>query len=470
MNQDNVTELAPNLFRREVKNSIFYSQTTSLCESCLKLVPAKIIFEGLNVFYLKRCQEHGEHKTLISTDIDFYKKSREYIKESDLPLRRQTETLRGCPYDCGLCPDHEQHSCLAIIEINDGCNLKCPVCFASSGPEGKFQITQEDFKARIDVLVASEGEPDLLQISGGEPTLHPLFLELLDMARSTPIRHVMVNTNGIRLANDREFVKALAERRKAFEVYLQFDSLHDEALKTIRGANLLSIRMKALAHLEEFNISTTLVVVVKKGVNDHELGAIVDFAKSYRCVRGVTFQPIQSVGRTEEYDQNQNRIVLSEVRQKLIEQSSLFSAEDIIPLPCNPESISIAYALKNGTEFQPMTRLFNDLEFFKGGPNTITYEKHPGLRQALSNLFSLSTSECNNESKVQSLLCCIPQFELPEEVGYDNVFRVVIMQFMDKYNFCLAQVKRSCVHFVTENKKIIPFETYNLFYRSSMRS
>jgi uncharacterized radical SAM superfamily Fe-S cluster-containing enzyme len=150
---------------------LFQGQTTSLCETCLALVPAKIISEGDDVFYLKRCREHGVQKTLISDDLSYWKAQKDWLKPGDRPLGVQTRTDHGCPYDCGLCPDHEQHSCLAIIEVNEACNLSCPVCFADSSVKREAHRPLAEIERMLDILVASEGEPDLVQISGGEPTI-----------------------------------------------------------------------------------------------------------------------------------------------------------------------------------------------------------------------------------------------------------------------------------------------------------
>ena len=167
---------------RKAAPYIFLGQTTSLCETCHKLVPAKILREGDNVFYQKRCREHGVQKTLVSSDADYFLLARDYLKPGDRPLSPQTKTDYGCPFDCGLCPDHEQHSCLAIIEVNEECDLTCPVCFADSSPKKTLNRSLTDIGGMLDTLVASEGEPDLLQISGGEPTLHPQILNILEMA------------------------------------------------------------------------------------------------------------------------------------------------------------------------------------------------------------------------------------------------------------------------------------------------
>jgi uncharacterized radical SAM superfamily Fe-S cluster-containing enzyme len=444
---------------------IFHGQTTSLCSQCHALVPAKIIFEDGCVYYLKRCKTHGVEKALVSTDIAYFKLCQDYIKPGDRPLEFQTRTEEGCPYDCGLCPDHEQHSCLALIDVNEACNITCPVCFASSSTSKTAHRPMAEIERMMDALVASEGEPDLLQISGGEPTIHPQILEIIAAAKARPIRHVMLNTNGIRIAQEPDFVKALAAFKPGFEVYLQFDSLKPEALKNLRGADLTRIRRQALEALEREGISTTLVVVVKRGVNDQELGDIIRFALQWKCVRGITFQPVQDAGRNEGFNIRNDRVVLSEIRQNIIAAATPFGAGDIIPLPCNPESIAIGYALRKGEQIAPITSFFPRDMLVEALPNAITFEKYPDLHKQVLNFFSLSTAECNNPEKLNALLCCLPEVPVPEGMGYENIFRIAIVEFMDAHNFCIGRVKRSCIHFVTPAGQIIPFETYNLFFR-----
>ncbi len=434
---------------RSLKPYIFYGQTASLCEICLALVPAKILIEDDDVFFAKRCAAHGVQKTLVSTDAAYYKRCRDYLKPADRPLVLQSRTNLGCPYDCGLCPDHEQHSCLALIEVNELWNFTCPICFADSSPQRPRNRSLAEIEAMLDTLVESEGEPDLVQISGGEPTL---------------------NTNGVRLANDPGFVAALAALGPGFEVYLQFNSLRKEALENIRGADLRGVRSRALSNLEATGLSTTLVAVVKKGVNDQEVGDIVRHALDYACVRGVTFQPVQDAGRNFGFDKNRDRAMLSDIRRIIAERSGVFDVEDLLPLPCNPEAIAIGYGLRDGHKVTPITRIVPEAELIANAGNTISFEKDAELKRRLLELLSLSCAGERTDPALRGLLCCLPQFELPAGLGYDKVFRVVIVQFLDRFNFCLAHVKRSCIHFITPERKIIPFDTYNLFYRNGMVS
>jgi uncharacterized radical SAM superfamily Fe-S cluster-containing enzyme len=443
---------------------LFYGQTTSLCEDCLALVPAKLIGEDGCVFLLKRCREHGVQKTLISDDADYWKSQKDWLKPGDRPLKPQTRTDHGCPYDCGLCPDHEQHSCLAIIEVNEACNLSCPVCFADSSTKRTGHRPLDEIEQMMDTLVASEGEPDLLQLSGGEPTIHPQFFDILDAAKRRPIRHLMINTNGLRIAREAGFAERLAAYRPGFEVYLQFDSLRREALMALRGADLTKVRLQALEALERAGVPVTLVVTVKKGVNDDEIADIVRFALQWRCVRGVTFQPIQDAGRNEGFDAKRDRIVLTEIRRRIAE-AGVFALEDLIPLPCNPDQICIGYGLRNGEQVTPVTSLLPRELFVAAAPNTVTFERYPELQRRVFDLLSLSTAQGDTSDKLSALLCCLPEASLPQEIGYEHTFRVVISQFLDRFNFDLGTVKRSCVHFVETDGRIIPFDTYNTFYR-----
>ena len=451
---------------RKAKPYLFHGQTTSLCAHCHKPVPAKILISGDEVWYEKRCREHGVQKVLVSSDADYWKAELSWLKPGDRPLALQTKTDFGCPFDCGLCPDHEQHSCLAIIEVNEACNLTCPVCFAESSKKLTGHRDLATIARMMDALVASEGEPDLLQLSGGEPTIHPDIVEIIDMARARPIRHLMINTNGIRIATDADFVAALAERKTGLEIYLQFDSLKPEALLDLRGADLTKTRHKALEALEKHGISTTLVCTVKKGVNDQEMQPIIDYALGFDCVRGVTFQGVQDVGRNDGFDPKKNRVLLTDIRRRVVEDSGIFGEADMIPLPCNPTGFSIGYGLRNGRNVVPVTSMIPKEQLIAEMPNTVNFERYPALKDRIFELFSLSTIEPNVAQRLGDLLCCLPQVEIPAGLSYENIFRVVVVNFMDRFNFCVANVKRSCVHFVTPEGQLIPFETYNLFYRN----
>jgi 7,8-dihydro-6-hydroxymethylpterin dimethyltransferase len=450
------------------RDYIYYDHTISLCITCHRRLSAKIVFEQGKVYLTKTCKEHGFQKVLIATDVEYYKQIRNYNKASEYPRKPHTETVFGCPYDCGICPDHEQHSCLTLIEVTDRCNLTCPICYASSSPTHGRHRTLEEIERMLDAIVASEGEPDVVQLSGGEPTIHPEFFPILDIAKTKPIKHLMVNTNGVRIANDPEFAERLAGYMPDFEVYLQFDSFKPDALVQLRGKDLTDVRKKAIERLNALNLSTTLVVTLQRGLNDDEIGAIIDYALQQPCVRGVTFQPTQFSGRLEGYDVAAGKLTPTEVRQKILEQTDVFQPNDLIPVPCNPDALTMAYALKLAGQVLPLTRLIDPEVLLNSSKNTIVYEQDARLHSYVMKMFSTGNSPLSASQTFNQLLCCLPNV-VSEGLSYNNLFRVIIMNFMDAYDFDVRAIKKSCVHIVDPSGKVIPFETMNLFYREELR-
>ena len=452
-----------------VRPYLFYDVAVSICSTCYEKVEGKIVFQDGAVYMLKRCPVHGHERVLIADDVEYYRRCREvFIKPPEMPLVFNTPVRWGCPYDCGLCADHQQHSCLSLVEITDHCNLQCPICYAESGPSRQQYRSLEQISRMIAAVVRNEGEPDVVQISGGEPTLHPDFFSILDVAKGAPIRHLMVNTNGIRIADDEVFAKRLAEYMPDFEIYLQFDSFERHALKMLRGADLRDVRMRALERLNRLGISTTLVVTLKKGLNDGEIGRIIDFALEQPAVRGVTFQPIQAAGRLEHFDPATDRLTLTEVRRKILEQSRVFRSEDLLPVPCHPDSLAMGYALKVGGAVVPLTGLIDPKVLIEGGRNTIVYEQDETVRDGVFKLFATNHSPASGAQSLRDLLCCLPRLDAPAQLGYENIFRVLIMQFIDAWSFDVRSVKKTCVHIVHPDGRLIPFDTYNLFYRDGL--
>lgn len=459
---------------------LFYGATRALCSTCLRVVDAKELLEDGKVFLWKRCPAHGVERVLLADDAAYWRRAREtYLKAPEQVARYDTRFEYGCPYDCGICPDHEQHGCVSILEITDHCNLRCPTCYASSGPERTTHRSLETIERMLDRIVSNETEPDVVQISGGEPTTHPELFAVLDACRRRPIRHLMLNTNGIRIAREEGFAEHLASYAPRFEVYLQFDSLREEPLRALRGADLRSVHERALAKLDALNLSTTLVVTVKRGVNDDELGEILREAMKHRAVRGVTFQPVQDAGRNEGFDPAVHRLTLTEVRRRILEQCPVFTPEDLIPVPCHPDSLAMAYAIKGVDEhagtIAPLTRFVPPELLLEGTRNTITVEDDPVLRGAfahqLTAAFSTGHGPEGAASSLRELMCCLPRVEAIPSLTYDRVFRVVIMQFLDRHSIDLRSVRKSCVHIAhPDGKRVMPFDTYNLLYRDDLEA
>jgi len=407
----------------------------------------------------------------ISTDYEYFKKCDEYLKQPDLPEKPLTKVLKGCPFDCGVCPQHQNHPCLALFNITDECNMKCNICYYSAEPGLGNHRSMDDIEQMLATLLETESEPDLIQVTGGEPTTHPKIVEILQYLKKSPVRHLMLNTNGIKIAEDESFVKALKKLGGGFEVYLQFDSLDSDILKDLRARDMAEIRIKALAMLEQYNISTTLVVVVKKGLNEHEIPKVIKFSRRYRCIRGIVFQPIEEAGRINA--EGDFKITLSEIRTIIVEdEGNPFTSDDMIPLPCDPHKIGVGYAAKtmsideNNAPFAQLMPVTGQLpkELITEHRGTVTFERDKEFVKAVIDTVSLDTamSEGILKEKIKSkLFCCWPDFLTPKDMGYENVYRLVISEFSDIVNFDAINIKREC-NFMIEPTRIIPFSTYNM--------
>jgi len=449
---------------RQTRSELFYDTTTALCATCYRLVAAKTLIKEQAVFLEKWCPVHGFEQVLISDDVEYYRMCREvYLKPAELPARFNTPMAHGCPYDCGLCPDHRQHSCVSIIEVTQSCNLSCPICYAEATAHPQQHLSLKTIAALLDTIVANEGEADVVQLSGGEPTLHPDFFAILDAAKARPIRHLMINTNGLVLATDADFVTRLAEYSPGIEVYLQFDSIHDETLKQLRGQHLAKQHHQALTQLEALGISTTLVMTVVPGLNDKQIGEVIQHALTWRCVRGVTLQPLSHVGRMTLEGQRQP-LTVSGLRRAVAEQSALFTQDDVLPVPCNPDTLAMAYALKLEGAIWPLTRYLDAKTLLAGPRNTIVFERDPKVKEFVFQLYSTALAPEAQANCLADLLCCLPRVAAPT-LTYEHVFRVLIVQFMDRHNLDLRALKKSCIHFAQTDGRLIPFEAYNLFYR-----
>ncbi len=454
------------------RDEVLLELTRSICPVCKASVDAELNARDGRVFLRKRCAEHGEFEALVYGDADRYLEIQRYNKPGDRPRQLQTETVDGCPHDCGICPEHRQHSCLGIIEVNTSCNLDCPVCFAGSGtahqPDG-FSLTLEQVETMLDAFVAAEGDPEALQISGGEPSIHPQILEILAAAKRRGIRLVMLNTNGIRLARDPRFAPALAEI--GIHVYLQFDGFDDATHLAIRGKRLQAQKLRALDRCAEAGVSVSLAAAIERGVNEHELGAIVRFGVEHPAVNGVFFQPVTHSGRHPDFDPLE-RLTNSEVIAGVCAQlPEWFRQDDFIAVPCcSPTCRSATYALYDGDDLVPLPRLVDVEDYL----DYVTNRAVPDLdvRHALEGLFSASAAG-GTEPTGERLDCVACGVGLPielQEVAAKG-FMIVTQDFQDPWTLDVRKLMKCCVAEIVPDGRLIPFCAYNsVGYREQVRA
>ncbi len=467
----------------DLRDHTLLGMTQSLCPECLALVPAKIIAKGPRVYFRKRCPTHGVREDYICSDVSQYDRM-EYSLPGKIPAEFGVEPDKGCPFDCGLCTEHEQHTCVGLVELTSSCNLKCPMCFASSGPGG----THLDFdacKRAIDRLVEVEGRPEVLQLSGGEPTLHPDFLRLFDYACAQPIDVVMVNTNGLRLAHDVTMLDALAAQRHRAEVYLQFDGFDEATSRALRGEALVATKLKAIEELGRRGVRITLVCTLQPGVNEHEIGAIVRFGLERPWITGVSFQPATYSGRHVLPEDLERRITFPDVIRAIAAQTDgLFREDDFLPLPCaHPNCHSLTYAYRSGPTVVPLTRFIdarNHLEILANGILFTRNRARELITEYLGKLGccghdldagATATTAASNVTPVAADRATAEAAStffgraLAEQLTSADVFRITITSFLDAYNFDVRRVMKCCIHHVLPGGHVIPFCAYNVLYR-----
>ncbi len=457
--------------KQPVRNHIFHELTRSLCPECGRVIDAQVLIREGAVYLRKRCPEHGWHEALVMSDADWYLDSLKYNKPGAIPYDFATAAERGCPHDCGLCPEHQQHTCVAVVEITTRCNLACPTCFADSG--AGYDLTVAQVEAMLDRLLETEGQPEVIQISGGEPTVHPHLLDILAAAQARDIRHVMLNTNGLRLAQEPDFVRQLAEYRPA--IYLQFDGLRAETYQALRGRDLRDVKRRALDNLAEAGLHAVLVATLTQGVNEEEIGDILRYGLEHPAVLGVSYQPVTFAGRCLGDQDPLQRTTLPDVLYALEAQTDgLFRADDFRPVPCpHPTCSASSYAVVNNGDVIPITRLLDVDDYLDFVTNRTVPDLSAELQPVLEALWSMA-AVMGSDDTTDNLTCAVCDLSLPlsaiGELGPESFFLVHVHGFMDAHTFDVKRIMKCCIHELLPDGRAVPFCAYNnLGYREEVR-
>ena len=271
------------------------AQTESVCPVCLARVPAWRVQRGDDVSLRKTCPQHGEFEAVIwrgQPAFDAWVRP----KVPSFPEHPFTTVDKGCPFDCGLCPDHRQQSCCVLFEVTQHCDLRCPVCFAGAGGRPSADPDMQTIEGWYQRLLQAGG-PFNIQLSGGEPCMRDDLAEIIALGCSLGFSFFQLNTNGLRLARDAGYLRRLKEAGLS-TVFLQFDGTRDAIYEALRGRALFAQKQAAVEQCIEQQVGVVLVPTLVPGVNTDAIGEIIRFAlPRVPGVRGVHFQPISYFGR-----------------------------------------------------------------------------------------------------------------------------------------------------------------------------
>jgi uncharacterized radical SAM superfamily Fe-S cluster-containing enzyme len=473
--------------------------TSSLCPICLKVVPAQIVQQDGRIFMEKRCQDHGDFRELYWSDASVYKKFNRYWCNGQ-GLTNSRAPQNGCPWDCGLCRNHLTGTLLGNIDLTNRCNMACPVCFADAG--GRiYEPTSDQIKEMMRALRAERPVPcPAVQFSGGEPTLREDLPEIVATAKAMGFSQIQIATNGIRLAGSLEFSKKL-EKGGLNTVYLQFDGVTAEPYVTVRGKDLMPVKLKALDNMRQAGqTSVVLVPTMAKGVNDYQAGDIVRFAsQNLDIIKGINFQPVAFAGRIEQEERDEKRITIPDLMILLEEQmdneitredfypvpfvvpiSQLITAERGAPQPSfavHPCCGAATYVYKYNGHLIPITRFIDveglvekirgEVEAFNGSSLSKLKMKGMILKEIPK---YVDDSNAPGDLNVTKMLLSVLRNGTRESVRvfHNKTLFLGAMHFQDAYNMDLQRLQRCGVHYATPDGRIIPFCSYNTIHRKAV--
>ncbi len=454
------------------------------------MLDATIFEDGGKVYIKKECPEHGPFQELYWSDYEQYVRAEKFRYDGQGLENPRTKTVNGCPNDCGICPEHKSHTALAIIDVTNRCNLKCPVCFANAAAAGYvYEPTKEQVTGMLENLRANKPVPaTALQFSGGEPTIRNDLFDLIRKAKELGFRHVEVNTNGVRLSQSVDYCRNL-KAAGASTIYLQFDGLTPEVYKFIRGIDLLETKMKAIENLRQAGIkSVVLVVTLIKEVNDNQLGDIINFAvKNFDVVRCVNVQPVSLCGRLPQEQRNMMRITIPDF-MRLVEKQTQgqIKVSDFYPVPTVVPISKAVGALQDKpyVEFtaHPHCGMATYLFVEKGKIVPITrYANVPKFVETMKKVYASASKGNKNRAKLRSVGALRSVkfnflrkyiLRVMTEGSYQSLgdlqrksILLSSMHFMDPYNFDLERVQRCVIHYAVPDGRIIPFCTMNSIHR-----
>lgn len=421
------------------------------------------------------CPKHGVSESLYEEHAALWRSRAGW----STPTLQITSDHEGSGYAEGLPASHGQHTCILLVNLTEHCNYRCPTCYAAALDPGTpleepVRPTLQELERTIDDMIAKEnGKLGVVMLSGGEPTLRRDLIQIIEMLSAKPITRIMLNTNGRRIARDNRFITELKAFNKKLEVYLQLDGLSSSAHLHLRGEDLTEEKKQIISRLQEAGIFFTMVVTVKKGVNDTELGDILRLALDTPRCSGIAYQPVFGSGRGSGIDPV-DRVTPTGVVRRLSEQvPDIIKAEDFIPLPCShKDCCDITYLIRAGDDkWKSLIELVGRDELKRWihlVSNTIAFDNVGEVVRevvkdgVLQRVFSeqQAPSSLTLAKDLFAVCGCVPG--LPELVGSvwkrtsikesmleklaEKTFRITVKQFMDVHTFHEARLRQCCVH------------------------
>lgn len=469
---------------RKIKN------TSSICPECLATVDAQVFERHGEVWMDKSCARHGRFSALLAADSKHYYlptaaslKGSSCCGSSCAPPGPVASSAVSQDFSAGTnSAQWNNHSCTILIEIIERCNLSCPTCFAGSSPQQAGMMCLDEFTRQVDQLVAGgKCGSDMIQLSGGEPTIHPQFFEMVGLLFKRGFNQVCINSNGLKLAQP-AFTERLANCMGASHagqlfVYLQFDGFDDATHVALRGRqDLLAIKRRALANCQARGINVHPVMTLTRGINEHEVGAFVQLAVDNPALKNIVIQPAMYSGRYAN-PRRQDRITLADTIELICAQFGVFSPHDFTPIPCSdPNCFSMAVAFRTSNGLLPISRYFPRYKTW--GEADVrglidTFSDTINGPQAISEAIRWATSEGQisallkdlDDAEVDHLLEALAAAQADGADLWDKLLTISIKPFMDAWTYDQDRIDQCCVHILDRDGNPVSFCEFNAINR-----
>jgi uncharacterized radical SAM superfamily Fe-S cluster-containing enzyme len=458
---------------------VYFSMTKSLCRVCKEAVDAKIQIRDGAVYFDKFCPKDGPQECLVASSAEWYFDCLSFIAPNTPPKRIMKEIQRGCPFDCGACPSHQQKVYLPVIPITSGCNLDCPICYTINKNDHAHNLSKEELQKILDNLVEEHGELDIINFTGGEPTLHPQLPEFLEMCRAAGIRRLTISTNGLKLT-DEAYVRRLAAVDA--RIVLSLDTFRPETDKIMLGANTIPAKMKALDLLEKHDVATTILPAVAAGLNDEDVPQLLDLVLKRPHIRSLELHTLTFTGQGGVSFRRSARITIPDLH-KCIDQATAgrITTKDFVPSPlAHPHCYSICYILLlDGGGFVPFTRLTSRQTLFELLQDSLYIEPREKLEDVFADIIDDVWANPDKFPEGEAILGTLkrliremfPTDAAPlsilqrQKIAERSTKAIYIHSHMDEENFDVSRIMKCCVGVPCADGSNIPTCSYNVLYR-----
>jgi uncharacterized radical SAM superfamily Fe-S cluster-containing enzyme len=463
---------------RRPSDHVYYSMTKGLCGTCKAAVDAKVIFRQGAVYLDKFCPQHGKQECLVASSVEWYLDCLSFVAPNTPPRRISKMVEKGCPFDCGACASHQQKVYLPVVPITSACNLDCPICYTVNKNDGAHRLSREQMQAIIDRLKEDHDELDIINFTGGEPTLHPQLPEFLQMCRDAGIRRLTISTNGLKLTNE-DYVKLLGALDA--RIVLSLDTFRPEVDKVLLGANTVKAKLKALDLLEKHDVAVTILPAVATGLNDSEVGQLLDLVLTRRNMRSLELHTLCFTGQGGVGFQRTARITIPDLHRRIEEATGgKIAGRDFVPSPlAHPHCYSICYLLLlDGGGFVPFTRLASRATLFELLQDSLYIEPREKLEKVFQDVIDDLWANPEKVPESEQVLATIkrllrelypPGGALPilerQKIAERSTRAIYIHSHMDEENFDVSRVMKCCVGVPEVDGSNIPTCSYNVLYR-----